>query len=98
MKARPTVDHTLDEEELANFSRLAATWWDESGEFIALHSMNKLRIPFIRDALMNDREGGSVQRCLPLDGLRIVDAGSGGGLLAEVSSLRKHVPAIFSNF
>lgn len=83
VKARPTVDNTLDEEELANFSRLAASWWDESGEFIALHSMNKLRIPFIRDALMNNREGGSVQRCLPLDGLKIVDAGSGGGLLAE---------------
>ena len=85
VKARPTVDHTMDEEELANFSRLAASWWDESGEFVALHSMNKLRIPFIRDALVNNREEGLVQRCLPLDGLKIVDAGSGGGLLAEVS-------------
>ena len=74
----------MDEEELANFSRLAASWWDETGEFIALHSMNKLRIPFIRDALMNKREDGSAPRSLPLDGLKIVDTGSGGGLLAEV--------------
>lgn len=76
----------MDEEELANFTRLAASWWDETGEFVALHAMNKLRIPFIRDALVHMRENGPHNMSLPLEGRKIVDAGSGGGLLAEVCS------------
>lgn len=82
-KDRPTVDHTMDEEELANFTKLASSWWDETGEFEALHAMNKLRIPFIRDALLNQRTESPVTRSLPLEGMKIVDAGSGGGLIAE---------------
>ena len=81
---RPVVQNTMDKEELANFAKLAASWWDETGEFEALHAMNKLRIPFIRDALLNQRDDCPETRSLPLDGMRICDAGSGGGLLAEV--------------
>lgn len=82
-KHRPTVDHTMDEQELANFTKLASSWWDETGDFEALHAMNKLRIPFIRDALLNQRMESPGNRSLPLEGMKIVDAGSGGGLIAE---------------
>ena len=74
----------MDDEELANFAKLAASWWDEMGDFEALHAMNKLRIPFIRDALLNQRENSSYTGPLPLEGMTIVDAGSGGGLITEV--------------
>ena len=43
---------TVDPEEVRRFQALASKWWDEQGEFAALHSMNDLRIPFIRWVLI----------------------------------------------
>ena len=88
---RPVGQTTIDEEEVNKFSRLAELWWDEAGEFEALHSMNELRVPLIRDALVSQHEqhssGGSIRPSLPLDGFQIVDVGSGGGILSEVGRL-----------
>ena len=39
---------TVDPEEVRRFQALASKWWDEQGEFAALHSLNDLRVPFIR--------------------------------------------------
>ncbi|KAG7259273.1 hypothetical protein CRUP_019676, partial [Coryphaenoides rupestris] len=70
---------TVDPEEVRRFQALAGRWWDEQGEFGALHAMNDLRVPFIRDNLMSvHSEPGR-----PLGGLRILDVGCGGGLLTE---------------
>lgn len=74
----------MDEEELKHFRSLANTWWDETGEFEALHTMNKLRVPFIRDGILHHRDEPPQDPSQPLKGLSIVDVGSGGGLLAEV--------------
>lgn len=79
----PVVTNTMDEEELRHFKSLAQSWWNETGEFEALHAMNKLRVPFIRDGLLNQRDDVSEEICLPLQGLTIVDVGSGGGILTE---------------
>ena len=43
-----------DQEEVDKFSRIAFGWWDESGDFKALHTLNSLRIPLIRDGLCRD--------------------------------------------
>ncbi|XP_035527813.1 ubiquinone biosynthesis O-methyltransferase, mitochondrial [Morone saxatilis] len=72
---------TVDPDEVRRFQSLAGKWWDEQGEFAALHAMNDLRVPFIRDNLLNvhnTRHPGK-----PLAGLRILDVGCGGGLLTE---------------
>lgn len=72
---------TVDPDEVRRFQSLASKWWDEQGEFGALHAMNDLRVPFIRDNLLNvhtTRRPGK-----PLAGLRILDVGCGGGLLTE---------------
>lgn len=74
----------MDEEELQHFRSLAQTWWNETGEFEALHAMNKLRVPFIRDGLLNQRDDVSEDSSQPLQGLSMVDVGSGGGILTEV--------------
>ncbi|PWN49335.1 ubiquinone biosynthesis O-methyltransferase [Violaceomyces palustris] len=37
--------------EIEHFSKLSSEWWDEHGEFGLLHSMNKVRIQFIREKL-----------------------------------------------
>ena len=88
---RPVAQTTIDEEEVNKFSKLAELWWDEAGEFEALHSMNELRVPLIRDALISLREQTSsaegIRPSLPLDGFHIVDVGSGGGILSEVGML-----------
>ncbi len=52
------------------FDGLASRWWCEDGEFKALHSMNTVRLPWIRDTLM----GGDI---------RVLDVGCGAGLLTE---------------
>lgn len=46
--ARAASQTTVDTEELRRFQKLASKWWDEQGEFAALHAMNDLRVPFIR--------------------------------------------------
>ncbi|XP_020490062.2 ubiquinone biosynthesis O-methyltransferase, mitochondrial [Labrus bergylta] len=81
ISTRSAFNTTVDPNEVRRFKSLASKWWDEQGEFGALHAMNDLRVPFIRDNLL------SVHRALhpgkPLSGLRILDVGCGGGLLTE---------------
>ena len=71
---------TVDQEEIAQFGRIAADWWDPDGLFKPLHQMNPLRIGYIRDRVVAhfDRDEASTT---PLSGLSaIVDVGCGGGL------------------
>ncbi|KYO40045.1 ubiquinone biosynthesis O-methyltransferase, mitochondrial [Alligator mississippiensis] len=72
---------TVDPKEVKKFQLLAHKWWDEQGEYAPLHSMNDIRVPFVRDTLLNlssDHQLGS-----PLSGIKILDVGCGGGLLSE---------------
>ncbi|XP_054478018.1 ubiquinone biosynthesis O-methyltransferase, mitochondrial [Anoplopoma fimbria] len=79
--ARSASQSTVDPDEVRRFQSLAGKWWDERGEFAALHAMNDLRVPFIRDNLLNVH--GARHPGKPLGGLRILDVGCGGGLLTE---------------
>ena len=71
-----------DPEEIARFAALAARWWDADGEFRPLHQLGPARLGFIRatltEALLLDNAG-----LKPLKGLRLLDIGSGGGLVSE---------------
>ncbi|CAF96447.1 unnamed protein product, partial [Tetraodon nigroviridis] len=81
VSVRPSSHATADQDELRRFQLLASKWWDEQGEFAALHAMNDLRVPFIRDNLLSLHPENHPGR--PLAGLKILDAGCGGGLLTE---------------
>ncbi|ELU05074.1 hypothetical protein CAPTEDRAFT_147618, partial [Capitella teleta] len=70
---------TIDQEEVDKFGKLAQKWWDRSGEFGALHTMNNIRIPLVRDALAP----GQSLFTKPLRGLKLLDVGCGGGILSE---------------
>ncbi|XP_077576873.1 ubiquinone biosynthesis O-methyltransferase, mitochondrial [Stigmatopora nigra] len=77
-----SVHHTtVDPAELKRFQSLAVKWWNGNGEFKALHAMNDLRVPFIRDNLLNTHKAQHPGK--PLAGLRLLDVGCGGGLLTE---------------
>ncbi len=73
---------SVDAAEIARFEALAERWWDPNGAFRALHALNPVRIAYVRDGLaaLQDRD---VRTARPLDGLRLLDVGCGGGLIAE---------------
>ena len=73
---------TIDPQEVARFSALADEWWNPSGPFEPLHKINPLRVEFIRDQTCSHFARNS-QDPRPLEGLTILDAGCGGGLLSE---------------
>ena len=71
-------------DEVEKFGSLSSEWWNQSGDFVVLKAMNKLRIPLIRDALLKGQPKPVIK---PLASFRILDVGCGGGLLSEVASL-----------
>ena len=73
---------TVDEDEIERLSRSTSDWWDVFGEFAPLHAMNKLRVPFVR--MRSVEHGAEPNPSRPLSGLKILDAGCGGGILSEV--------------
>jgi 2-polyprenyl-6-hydroxyphenyl methylase/3-demethylubiquinone-9 3-methyltransferase len=73
---------TVDEAEVAKFSAQAEHWWDPEGEFRPLHRFNPVRLGYIRDRLCTHYSRDP--RALgTLEGLTILDAGCGGGLVSE---------------
>jgi len=64
-------NENVDAAEIEKFSALASRWWDPNSEFKPLHQINPLRLNYII------RKAGSV------DGVKILDVGCGGGILAE---------------
>ncbi|MPZ59236.1 MAG: bifunctional 2-polyprenyl-6-hydroxyphenol methylase/3-demethylubiquinol 3-O-methyltransferase UbiG [Rhizobiales bacterium] len=73
---------TVDAAEVAQFSRLAAEWWDPNGSMAALHKFNPVRLAYIRDQACA-RFGRDPKRLDSLSGLRMLDIGCGGGILSE---------------
>lgn len=85
-ETNPSMGHpradSVDGEEIARFAAIAGEWWDEDGKFKPLHRLNPTRIRFIRDALCRHFVRDP-SRPRPLEGLRILDIGCGGGLVCE---------------
>ncbi|MBT3359265.1 MAG: bifunctional 2-polyprenyl-6-hydroxyphenol methylase/3-demethylubiquinol 3-O-methyltransferase UbiG [Rhodospirillales bacterium] len=78
----PTASKTASPDEIARFSAMADAWWDPEGDFKPLHRLNPVRLAFIRDHGCA-RFGCDSRADRPLDGLRVLDIGCGGGLLSE---------------
>uniref|UniRef100_A0A0D9RQ05 Coenzyme Q3, methyltransferase n=1 Tax=Chlorocebus sabaeus TaxID=60711 RepID=A0A0D9RQ05_CHLSB len=77
-----TSQTTVDSGEVKTFLALAHKWWDEQGIYAPLHSMNDLRVPFIRrDNLLKTIPNHQPGKAL--FGMKILDVGCGGGLLTE---------------
>src|SRR5437016_10110578 len=73
---------TLDAGEVDRFARLASEWWDPRGKFRALHKIGPARLGFLRDEMLRHfARAQAVMR--PLEGLRVLDVGCGGGLICE---------------
>lgn len=86
---------TVDSEEIRRFSHIADQWWDEKGKFAPLHSMNPVRIEYIRDKILQHFHSVSPKPQPPLKGIKLLDIGCGGGLIAEpMARLGAEVTAI----
>ena len=77
---------TADQREIDNFTALSDQWWDEKGPMAPLHAFTPIRIDYILRAI--SRFFPIQTRMLDnanavLGGLKILDIGCGGGLLAE---------------
>jgi 2-polyprenyl-6-hydroxyphenyl methylase/3-demethylubiquinone-9 3-methyltransferase len=73
---------TLDAEEIDRFARLASQWWDPQGKFRALHRIGPARLGFLRDEMLLHFARSQIGM-RPLEGLRVLDVGCGGGLICE---------------
>ncbi|KAB0803711.1 hypothetical protein PPYR_00681 [Photinus pyralis] len=87
MRVMYSKKSTIIESQINHFNQLQELWWNENGALKGLHSMNKLRVPFVWEGLVNS---GVVHKDLllkqnpqPLTSIEILDAGCGGGILAE---------------
>lgn len=70
MNESSAASENFSQAELDKFGALANRWWDENGPQKALHTLNPVRLDYVR------------QRCT-LSGARVLDVGCGGGLLSE---------------
>jgi len=78
-----SVQSSVDPEEINRFRQLSSSWWNETGEYAALHSLNQLRIPFIREQLLQSSSSKINDPLKPLKGFQLLDIGCGGGILTE---------------
>ena len=77
--------NTINKKEIEKFSRIAEEWWNPEGKFKPLHKFNPIRISYIKDNIIKSLKlPNKVNK--PLEKIRILDIGCGGGLLSEPMS------------
>jgi 2-polyprenyl-6-hydroxyphenyl methylase / 3-demethylubiquinone-9 3-methyltransferase len=82
VEAVPRANGSVDAAELGRFAAAADAWWDPTGEFRELHRFNPVRLGFIRSQL-SAHFARAANALRPFAGLRLLDIGCGGGLVAE---------------
>ncbi|HSF64398.1 MAG TPA: bifunctional 2-polyprenyl-6-hydroxyphenol methylase/3-demethylubiquinol 3-O-methyltransferase UbiG [Paracoccaceae bacterium] len=73
---------TVDPAEVAKFEAMAAEWWNPHGKFKPLHMLNPCRLDYITSQIAAEFDR-DLTAPHPFAGLRLLDIGCGGGLLAE---------------
>ena len=72
-------NQNIDREEVLRFQKLSQEWWDPNGPLKSLVSMNRLRVPFIRDGILSTEVGEELPNRSPgkpLTGLKVCVWGS----------------------
>tara|TARA_A100001011_G_C14309755_1_gene844953 strand:+ start:3211 stop:3933 length:723 start_codon:yes stop_codon:yes gene_type:complete len=72
---------SINKKEIEKFSKMADEWWDPHGKFKPLHKFNPIRIKYIKENIINNFNLKNKKK--PLEKIKILDIGCGGGLLSE---------------
>lgn len=89
---------TINKDEIEKFSKLAEEWWDIKGKFKPLHMFNPIRIEYILETCKSYFKIKD-DKPLPLNNLKILDIGCGGGLISEpMSRLGANVTGIDASY
>ena len=62
------------------FTQLSDEWWNENGKFQSLHTFTDIRIQYINRVVSKYKQ---LNKTHPLNKLKCLDIGCGGGLLSE---------------
>ena len=73
--------NSINYKEIEKFSKMAEEWWDPSGKFKPLHKFNPIRILYIKENIIETFKLN--KKNSPLQNIKILDIGCGGGLLSE---------------
>ena len=76
--------NTINKKEIEKFSKIAEEWWNPEGKFKPLHKFNPIRISYIKENIISSLKLKNKKK--PLDKIKILDIGCGGGLLCEPMS------------
>jgi len=74
-------NNTINKKEIEKFSKIAEEWWNPDGKFKPLHKFNPIRIAYIKDNIVKKFKTKNIKK--PLEKVKILDIGCGGGLLCE---------------
>ena len=79
------MSSTVNQAELDKFRQMSQDWWNPAGVCKPLHSLNRLRVPLVRDGLLSTglADSSLANTDKPLTGMRILDVGCGAGILSE---------------
>ena len=77
-------NNTINKKEIEKFSKIAEEWWDPKGKFKPLHKFNPIRISYIKNNIIQSFKLKNKNK--PLEKVKILDIGCGGGLLCEPMS------------
>ena len=77
-------NNTINKKEIEKFTKIAEEWWNPHGKFKPLHKFNPIRISYIKESIINEFK--LKQKVKPLEKIKILDIGCGGGLLSEPMS------------
>ena len=73
--------NSVNSKEIEKFSKIAEEWWDPIGKFKPLHKFNPIRISYIKENIIKTFK--IERKKNPLQNIKILDIGCGGGLLSE---------------
>jgi len=77
-------NNTINKKEIEKFSKIAEEWWDPEGKFKPLHKFNPIRISYLKNNIIQSFKLKNKNK--PLEKVKILDIGCGGGLLCEPMS------------
>ncbi len=81
-RSQSEKNENFSPEEVAKFDALAENWWDPNGKYKTALEFNRARVEYFIKQICAFY-GRNPLKIKPLEGLRILDVGCGGGLVCE---------------